>query len=108
PVSRFAGVVQRNVTANGRADRVTLHQVGLSDRPGRATNRLSTEHQIGFMADATVADECFDIVRLDDGPSREPVVVMKLDVEGMEAAALRGAARVLSNWRPVVYAEAHS
>lgn len=108
PVSRFAGVVQRNVTANDLEGRVTLHRVGLSDQAGRATNRLSPEHQMGFMADAIATDESFDIVRLDDVIGRQPIAVIKLDVEGMEAAALRGAGRILSKWRPVVYAEAHT
>lgn len=108
PVARFARVVRRNVAANGLGDRVTVHQVGLSDRAGRATSRLSPEHQVGFDADADWAEESFDIVRLDRALPRDPVAVMKLDVEGMEAQALRGAARVLSRHRPVVYCEAHS
>jgi FkbM family methyltransferase len=108
PVARFAGMVRRNITANGLERRVTVHQLGLSDRAGRATNRLSREHQVGFMPDADAADESFDIVRLDKVIGRRPVAVIKLDVEGMEAAALRGAKRILSKWRPVVYAEAHS
>jgi Methyltransferase FkbM domain len=37
---------------------------------------------------------------------RQHVVVMKLDVEGMEPSVLRGASRLLSRWRPVVFAEA--
>jgi hypothetical protein len=45
PLSRFADVVRRNVTLNELDGKVTLHQVGLSDRPGRATNTLSPEHQ---------------------------------------------------------------
>jgi FkbM family methyltransferase len=107
PVGRFADVVRRNIAANQLSGRVTLHQVGLSDRPGRATNVLSPEHQMGFMADATVAEESFTIVRLDDVLRRRNVAIIKLDVEGMEAAALRGAARILSRCRPMVYAEAH-
>lgn len=108
PVGRFADVARRNIAANQVGDRVILHQVGLSDKPGHATNRLSPDHQTGFVADPTWAVESFDIVRLDDVlPRRERVVVMKLDVEGMEAAALRGSRRVLSKWRPVLYAEAH-
>ena len=108
PVGRFAEVVRRNIAANGLADRVTLHQVGLSDRAGRAINRLSPEHQKGFGPDPAWAEEQFEIVRLDDVLRRQPVAVIKLDVEGMEAAALRGARRVLSKWRPLIYAEAHS
>jgi FkbM family methyltransferase len=48
PLSRLADVVRRNVTLNELDGKVTLHQVGLSDRPGRATNTLSPEHQWGF------------------------------------------------------------
>jgi FkbM family methyltransferase len=108
PVSRFADVVRRNVAANELGERVTVHQVGLSDRKGRAVNRLSPEHQKGFEPEPGWAEESFDIVRLDDVLGRRPVAVIKLDVEGMEAAALRGARRLLSRSRPVVYAEAHS
>jgi FkbM family methyltransferase len=108
PVGRFAGVVQRNLAANGVSDRVTLHRVGLSDRAGRASNRLSLEHQVGFVDEAAATDESFEIVRLDKVVRRGPVAVLKLDVEGMEAAALRGAGRILSKWRPAVFAEAHS
>lgn len=108
PVGRFADVVRRNITANGLSDQVTVHQVGLSDRAGNAVNRLSPEHQKGFVSDPGWAEESFDIVRLDDVLRRRPIAVIKLDVEGMEAAALRGAGRLLSRWRPVVYAEAHS
>ena len=108
PVNRFAEVVRRNITANGLTDRVTLHQVGLSDRAGQAVNQLSPEHQKGFVPDPDWAKEHFEIVKLDDVLRRQPVAVIKLDVEGMEAAALRGARRVLSRWRPLIYAEAHS
>ena len=108
PVGRFADVVARNVALNGLSGRVTLHRVGLSDKAGRATNRLSAEHQMGFMPDASVTDETFPISRLDDVVGPRKVSVVKLDVEGMEAAVLRGAPRLLAESRPVVYAEAHT
>jgi FkbM family methyltransferase len=107
PVGRFADVVRRNVAANGVGGKVTVHQVGLSDRAGHATNELSREHQVGFMSEAAAATEDFPITRIDDVLRGQPVAVIKLDVEGMEAAVLRGARRVLSRCRPVVYAEAH-
>jgi FkbM family methyltransferase len=107
PVGRFADVVRRNVALNGMQDRVTVHQVGLSDAAGDATNRLSPEHQMGFVDVAEARDETFPIMRLDDVLRRRQIALMKLDVEGMEAAVLRGAKRMLSRHRPVVYAEAH-
>jgi FkbM family methyltransferase len=108
PVARFAEVLERNVAANGLDGRLVVHRVGLSDRPGDARNRLSPEHQWGFDADPQPADEQFRVARLDDVVGRSRVAVIKLDVEGMEAAVLRGGARLLKRWRPVLYAEAHS
>ena len=107
PVGRYADVAQRNVVANGLADRVTVHRVGLSDEPGQATNYLSPEHQVGFGPEPGGVTEEFPVVRLDDLIDG-PVALMKLDVEGMEAAVLRGATRILGRHRPVVFAEAHS
>jgi FkbM family methyltransferase len=107
PVGRFAEVLRRNVAANGLSGKVTVHQTGLSDRKGLASNMLSPEHQLGFAAEPTTAREDFAVTRLDRVRLRGPVVVIKLDVEGMEAAVLRGASRILSRHRPVVYAEAH-
>jgi FkbM family methyltransferase len=106
PIDRNVAMVRRNVAANGLEGKVTVHHVGLSDSAGQATNTLGPEHQMGFMADAVAAVETFDVVRLDQVLRRVPVAVIKLDVEGMETAALRGADRILSRWRPVVYAEA--
>lgn len=61
PLSRFADAVRRNVTLNELDDKVTLHQVGLSDRPGRATNTLSPEDQSGFHDKPGWVDEAFDV-----------------------------------------------
>jgi FkbM family methyltransferase len=106
PIARNVDMVRRNVVANGLENKVTVHHVGLSDTAGQATNTLGPEHQIGFVENAVAAVETFDVVRLDDVLKRERVAVIKLDVEGMEPAVLRGAARILTRWRPVIYAEA--
>ena len=108
PLSRFADAVRRNVTLNELDDKVTLHQVGLSDRPGRATNTLSPEDQSGFHDKPGWVDEAFDVAKLDRVlRRRQPVVVMKLDVEGMEPSVLRGASHLLSRWAGGVRGGAH-
>jgi FkbM family methyltransferase len=127
PVARYAEVLRRNVAANDMGAKVTVHQVGLAAERGFARAWLSPEHQVGFInGDAgaggvpgagvvagppvvgrgAVVEE-FPVARLDD-LIRGPVAVIKLDVEGMEAAVLRGAARILSRYRPVVFAESHT
>lgn len=108
PVSRYAEVVRRNIVANDLQGKVTLHNIGLSDVPGEATNYLSPEHQVGFAdSDGQGVTETFAVRRLDDVVSG-PVAVIKLDVEGMEVKALQGARRILSRYRPTVFAEAHN
>jgi FkbM family methyltransferase len=107
PVSRFADQLDRVVEANDLAAHVTVHRVGLSDRPGTATNHLCAAHQTGFDPAGAAAgrDETFPVTTLDD-LVREPVAVIKIDVEGMEDRVLRGATRILAEDRPTVYVEA--
>jgi len=107
PVARYADVVEQNVELNGLAAKVTVRRVGLADEPGRATNYLSPEHQMGFVADAAGVTEEFPVERMDDLVT-SPIAVIKIDVEGMEAAVLRGAKRILSKYKPVVFAECHT
>ncbi len=107
PVGRYAAVLRRNVQVNGLEQKVTVHQVGLSDQDGRASNLMSVEHQMGFQPDPAPVSEEFDVKRLDQ-VIRKRVALMKLDVEGMEAAVLRGARRILSRHRPAVFAEART
>ena len=106
PVARYADVVDRNVAANHLDGQVRVHRVGVSDRAGHQSNYLSREHQVGFVSNPEPVKESFDAVRLDELIPR-PVALLKLDIEGMELLALRGAERLLLDG-PVVFAEAHS
>lgn len=103
PRSRCARWTEMNVQANGLEDKVTVHPVGLSADEGTAQLRLDG-------VDETFAVQRLDrVVRAGFLDSRRPsrrVVVIKADVEGMEALVLRGAKRILRWHRPVVFAEA--
>lgn len=108
PVSRYAAVLRRNLVANALTGQVTVHPMGLGAEPGQAANYMSVEHQIGFVAGARDGvTETFPVQRLDDVVDG-PVALIKLDVEGMEAAVLRGATRILAQHQPVIFAEAQS
>jgi FkbM family methyltransferase len=107
PVDRYADVICRNVAVNALQDRVTVRRVGLGANAGRAMNYMAHEHQIGFTTGAAAGvTEEFPVVRLDDVVTG-PVAMIKVDVEGMEAAVLQGATRILTEHRPVIFAEAH-
>jgi FkbM family methyltransferase len=85
--------LERNVKLNDVGNRVVLHQVALTDRTREVTLTF------GGRTDVVPGRRLDDIVR-------EPVAVIKIDVEGMEPAVLDGAARVLRKSKPVVFAEA--
>ena len=82
-----------NVGLNGLGDRVTLHQIALTDTPG--------ELSLTFGGVTNIVPG----LRLDDVVS-EPVALIKIDVEGMEPVVLSGAKRLLRRSRPIVFAEA--
>jgi precorrin-6B methylase 2 len=93
PRERCARWTQMNVDANELTDKVTVHQVGLGAKRGQASSHLD-----GLW-------EHFDVVPLDK-VVRGKVVVLKIDVEGMEEQVLKGARRILRRYHPVVFAEA--
>jgi FkbM family methyltransferase len=109
PVARFAGVLRANLAANGVDDKVTVHEVGVAGSSGTATNFLSRHHQAGFdgpLETVSGVDVTFPVQPL-DALVRGRVVVVKIDVEGMEADVIAGAHKLLMKHRPVVYAEAN-
>jgi FkbM family methyltransferase len=101
--------LQANIEANGFADRCTLRLEAAASQSG--TLRLST-HENWAMHSAVferggpvtqVAATSIDEVV----PSRAPVDLVKIDVEGFEYDVLKGALRVLQEARPVLLIELH-
>ncbi len=45
------------------------------------------------------------IVRLDDVYDRDTLKLIKIDVEGMELEVMKGAERIISTLRPILYVE---
>jgi FkbM family methyltransferase len=100
--------LQANVRLNDVADRVVLHQLALTSQTcdvvltrGRHTSLVPTPRQGELPANTHVVPGR----RLDD-LVRDHVVLIKIDVEGMEPAVLDGARRLIRQSRPVIFAEA--
>ncbi len=114
----FATLVA-NIAENSFDDRVTPLSVAVSDRAGEGVLYLPVESGNSGLAtleklrpriseSATHAVETrVRLVRLDDvlTEHRGPVSVVKVDVEGHERAALAGADRTISEFRPAVLFE---
>lgn len=100
-----------------RRRNVTIHPVGLSDRDGVAElhvpvvdgRRVDALASLAVPAGRAAIEHArvpVRLARLDDLlPPETPVAVVKCDVEGHEPAVLRGGARLLRRWRPMLLIE---
>jgi len=95
PRTRFFETLRRHLALNQLEERVTVHPLGLSDR----------EESVPVVLDGR--KETIVCRPLDDLID-EPVSVMKIDVEGMEAKVLAGASRILRESRPILFLESHT
>jgi len=112
PSSRVFPVLRRNIALNGFKNVLAFH-VALTDKPGRA--RLYYHAAVGcdslgkdasFEQDARAEDvstESLDNVLKQSSVGR--VDVIKMDVQGAEELALRGAIEIVTSTRPVVIFE---
>ena len=112
PSSRVFPVLRRNITLNGFKN-VLAFPIALTDKPGRA--RLYYHSAVGcdslgkdasFEQDAHAEDICTE--SLDDALKQTSigrVDVIKMDVQGAEELALRGANEIVSSMRPIVIFE---
>jgi len=112
PSPANVAVIRRNVSLNELDSSVTVCNVGLGDRKESVT-LVSTDYGVGNAVIALgnePATEKFPrltvpIDRLDDIALPARVSVVKVDIEGYEAAFLRGAAETIRRDRPIIFGE---
>lgn len=106
PASRARAVLARNLALNGYTDRVTVQPCAIGADSGEVALQLHADpsrNRIG-VTDPTVRSELVPIRPLDDLVG-DTVSFIKLDVEGAEVLAYRGARVVLEKYRPTVLFE---
>lgn len=109
PTPDIATVARQLVAANGLS--IDLQEAAISDRAGTAALHLAnlTDVSNSLVEGFKASDESVDIptLRLDDVAStwdRRPTIV-KIDVEGHEAAALAGGRATIERLRPTLFVE---
>jgi FkbM family methyltransferase len=104
------------VETAGAADGVTIVAAAAADEDGERSLLVSAPGQAsrhawlmpaGREAGPLDVRECVRAVRVDDLPRSRRVTFMKIDVEGAESLALRGAWRLLASDRPVLLVDLH-
>lgn len=110
PFTDSRAALERNLTLNPDLD-VTVHDwaAGATDTRGRFTTGMWLEFDPTRPGDKLTLDRGHvQVHRIDDHLDVDDLAVIKVDVEGMEADALAGAAGHIERCRPVIYAEAHT
>lgn len=107
-------VLHENLAVNGLTPRVRVMEVALSDAAGSAPLFLpdqahglletSCSLEVDFKPDSN-EHAAVVTARLDDIELGGKVSLIKVDIEGHEAAFFRGARRTLHEHRPVIFAE---
>jgi FkbM family methyltransferase len=94
------------VTSSGLGERVLVHAHGLSDYEGMATLEITRHSYLARIVDEahSGATELVEVRRLDE-IGLPPPQLIKLDVEGHEAAVLRGGEALLRRHRPLIVFE---
>ena len=108
-----------NIAANRLEDRITVSDLALSSRTGFATLYVPTQEH-GLIETSSSLESAFKGVHselrqvqvdtLDNtleklSVGQQSVSLLKVDVEGHEAAVLEGGARTVARWRPIVFVE---
>lgn len=118
PVPSNFRLLTANVERNCSATTVKMHQVGLSDRNGTAQISLREDFakgaQTGNAAIVIDSDDSrFQCVQIDvrmlddlfDSLALKRLEFIKVDIEGHEDKFLAGAARVINQFRPILFME---
>jgi len=102
PMPQSAETLARNIQLNGLTN-IVIHQVGLSDEDGvmRADVRSSSSAATAMLSDHGSVE--VPITTLDAVLDGEPCSFIKIDVEGMEPAVLRGSAHTLARHHPALF-----
>jgi FkbM family methyltransferase len=116
PFEPNAECLARSIEENRFADRVVLERAAVGATSGAselvfATHSLNTGggfiHRAGTELPPYHETRTVKLVALDDYPLRRPVSFIKIDVEGAEPQAIRGAERILREDRPIILSELH-
>ena len=111
PEPQNFALLQTNVAATGYSDRVQTHRMALGDAPGELllfTDSANLGNHSLFKENVPDSAGALnvEVIALDAWLDRLPKVdLIKIDVQGFEARALRGAIRLLERDRPRILME---
>jgi len=116
PLNLNADLLQRSIIENHFEQRISLDQVAVGDAPGNVkilylTNRVNSGGvRVYPSGTPPEGHELRDVpmIMLDQTPLKRPIHFIKIDIEGAEPLALRGAQELLRVDQPVILSELHA
>jgi len=97
-------ILKCNLALNDVVDRVELHEVGMSDKSGRA-DLITPEYNLGGARVVDKPDGSFPIVQGDELINDRKVDFIKIDTEGLELQVIAGLNKTIERSRPVMFVE---
>ncbi len=105
PFEANHALLELNIAENALEGSVLAYRLALGDRSGFGTARTERADNLGAVSvrpgGGEVRIDCLDRVPVDG-----PIGLLKIDVEGAEAAVLRGGAGTIARWLPDIVLEA--
>lgn len=98
--------LRRNIELNDLGSLVTVHEVALSDKPGRVSVDVSVPGNLGATSFKADAHGSVEAAIADSFSFDKRVALIKIDAEGMDPLVVAGARGLIKRDRPVIVAEA--
>lgn len=105
PVRETFSILQRNIELNNLKERVSLNLFALGECTGRGNIDDYDVYNIGKTSLHKDEDGSLEIKNLDSLGIQESVVLVKIDVEGMEKEVIRGGIETIKKNRPYIMVE---
>jgi FkbM family methyltransferase len=119
PECTALGILKRNIAANRGGDRIEVVEMAVSNRTGIASlyipmsihdqletsNSLEPTFKPAHREVRKVSTTTLDNFLASHPRGADRVSVIKMDVEGHEAAVVAGARRTIARWRPTLFIE---
>ncbi len=102
PLPANLDLLKKNLALNGVGN-VSIVEAAVADTNGTARFALGQSSSQGMLADTGIEVRLVSLDQLD----LPPPTAMKIDVEGAESRVLAGAAKLLSNYRPLIFLSTH-
>ncbi len=111
--TKMSAIAKESIRLNGFEDRVRVYEFGVSDKNEKAYFAKEIPLNFGGMALSLADENCgcnLDLIEcksIDSLGLEDDIALIKIDIEGMEAKALRGMEKLIAKNRPVICAEAN-